>query len=130
MSFVSHLVVLSLTLASLPRPASLRRLSRPHNSGPDQVMVDKATEMAKDLLEVVTEEHGKARAVLDQPFQPQGFGGMQPGQGWGPHHGQGQQQQQQQQGGYGGPQGGQQPYQGGYQVSCSRAEIAPKESGS
>lgn len=81
-------------------------------------MVDKATEMAKDLLEVVTEEHGKARAVLEQGFQqggppgggPQGFNGMQPGQGWGPQH-----QQQGQQGGYGGQQ--QQPYQGGYQVS-------------
>lgn len=90
-------------------------------------MVDKATEMAKDLLEVVTEEHGKARAVLEQGFQqpqmggPQSFNGMQPGQGWGAQHG-----QQGQQGGYGGQQ---QAYQGGYQVSqLSRSRCSSRPS--
>lgn len=34
------------------------------------MMVDKATEMARDLLEVVREEYGKAKAVLDAPPLP------------------------------------------------------------
>ena len=87
-----------------------------HVTGPDQVMVDEATKMAKDLLEVVKEEHEKAKAVLEQGFQQQqqggqSFNGMAPGQGWGARH---QQQQQQQQHGYGQQQGG---YGGGYGVS-------------
>lgn len=86
------------------------------HSGPDQVMVDKATEMAKDLLEVVTEEHGKARAVLEQGYQQQQQNFQQQQGGYGG---------QQQQGGYGSPYGqqqqgyGQQGYgqqQQGYQV--------------
>lgn len=88
-----------------------------HVTGPDQVMVDEATKLARDLLEVVKEEHAKAKAVLEQGFQQQqqggqgqGFNGMAPGQGWGPR----QQQQQQAQQPYGGAYGQQQQQQGGY----------------
>ena len=71
-------------------------------------MVDKATEMARDLLVVVKEEHAKAKAVLEQGFQ----GGQ--GGGYGQQqHGYGQQQQQ----GYGGAGYMQQQQQyPGYQV--------------
>ncbi|KAM0791075.1 hypothetical protein ACM66B_004366 [Microbotryomycetes sp. NB124-2] len=73
-----------------------------HVAGPDEVMVERAVELGKDLLEVVKEEHGKARAVLEQQWaaQQQGYQPQPP---------------------YGGQQGGygqqQQPYQGGYQQS-------------
>lgn len=40
-------------------------LTTAYSSGPDQVMVDKATLMAKDLLEVVQEEWNKAKAALE-----------------------------------------------------------------
>ena len=68
-------------------------------------MVDKATEMAKDLLVVVQEEHAKAKAVLEQGFQQQqgGYGQQQGGYG-------------QQQMGYGGA-GYQQQQYPGYNVS-------------
>ncbi|KAL8292190.1 hypothetical protein RQP46_001656 [Phenoliferia psychrophenolica] len=79
-----------------------------HVTGPDQPMVDKATEMAKDLLVVVKEEHAKAKAVLEQGFQQgQGYGQQQGGYG---------QQQQQQQQGYGGAGYMQQQQYPGYQA--------------
>lgn len=37
-----------------------------HVSGPEQIMVDRANELAEDLLIVVKEEWAKAKAVLDQ----------------------------------------------------------------
>lgn len=37
-----------------------------HVSGPEQIMVDRAKELAEDLLIVVKEEWAKAKAVLDQ----------------------------------------------------------------
>ncbi|KAK4052613.1 hypothetical protein OIO90_004241 [Microbotryomycetes sp. JL221] len=69
-------------------------------TGPDDVMIEQAVVMAKDLLEVVKEEHAKARAFLEQQWTAQQ-------QGYPPQQGAYGQQ------GY----GGQQPYQGGYQQS-------------
>ncbi|GAA5822824.1 hypothetical protein JCM3770_007206 [Rhodotorula araucariae] len=48
-------------------------------AGPDQAQIDKAAELARDLLSVVTEKHAEARKALDEqrfgggaPFTPSG----------------------------------------------------------
>lgn len=41
-----------------------------HVSGPEQIMVDRAKDLAEDLLVVVREEWGKAKAVMDQANNP------------------------------------------------------------
>ncbi|KAK4703346.1 hypothetical protein P7C70_g2880, partial [Phenoliferia sp. Uapishka_3] len=92
-----------------------------HVTGPDQPMVDKATEMAKDLLVVVQEEHAKAKAVLEQGFQQQQQGGygQQQQQGYGgAGYNYGQQQQQQQYPGY-------QAYAGGVTAPLPTGEAPP-----
>ncbi|GAA6008202.1 hypothetical protein JCM10207_000037 [Rhodosporidiobolus poonsookiae] len=77
-------------------------------TGPDQAMIDKAVEMAKDLLEVVREKHAEARAVLEQS-QGGGYGQQQHGQ-QGQMYGQPLRFGQGQQGGYGQEGGQASPY--------------------
>lgn len=70
----------------LPDVTPHRLIGMTVTSGPDQVMVDKATTMAKDLLVVVQGEWQKAKDVLDQGFQqqpPQQQGGYQQGGNYG-----------------------------------------------
>ncbi|KAM0749289.1 hypothetical protein T439DRAFT_327019 [Meredithblackwellia eburnea MCA 4105] len=90
-----------------------------HVTGPDQVMVDKATSLARDLLVVVKEEYEKARVVLEQSMQQQQQ--QQP-----PQHGYGQQGYGQQ--GYGGYQQqypGYQAYAGGVTAPLPQGEAPP-----
>ncbi|KZT61704.1 hypothetical protein CALCODRAFT_506041 [Calocera cornea HHB12733] len=53
-----------------------------HLTGPDEVQLTRAKELAEDLLEVVREEHAKAKAIMDQQ-QMGGMGGYYPQQGYG-----------------------------------------------
>lgn len=65
------------------------------NSGPDRVMIDKAVEYAKDLVETVKEKHAEARQMYEeserlrlQGGQGGGYGGQQQQQGGGPQYSQ------------------------------------------